>query len=238
VTVILGHRGGRGDGWPPENTIDAFTRAFDEGADGLELDARLCGSGEVVVLHDASLERVTGGAERRRVHQIPRAQLPELAGGARIPTLDEALDASRDRIVNVELKADVPSRMGLARACAAAVARARSVDVVFSSFDPFIVLALRALAPRVPRAMLVGQRTPRLATTLPLAMRRAVVAAHLDDALVTPARVQRLVRAGLRVVAWTVNDASRAQMMARWGVSWIITDTPLAIVRAVRASAN
>ena len=213
MTVILGHRGGRGDGWPPENTIEAFARAFAEGAEGLELDARLGGSGEVVVLHDASLERVTNGAERRRVHQVPRAELPPLAASTRIPTLDEALEASSasDRIVNVELKADVPSRMALVRACAAAVARARSVDVVFSSFDPFIVLALRALAPRVPRAMLVGKRTPRLATTLPLAMRRAVVAAQLDDDLVTAPRVEKLVRAGLRVVAWSRSRAATAR---------------------------
>ncbi|HEY1418228.1 MAG TPA: glycerophosphodiester phosphodiesterase family protein, partial [Myxococcaceae bacterium] len=56
---ILGHRGASSDA--PENTLTAFQLALDQGADGVELDARLCASGEVVVFHDEWLERLTGG---------------------------------------------------------------------------------------------------------------------------------------------------------------------------------
>ncbi len=201
---------------------------------------RLTADGVPVVFHDTTLTRATGGADDRAVHKVAHADLPLLRGGERIPRLDEALEAMRDRLVNVELKADVAptarlgevaQRLRLVRATAVVVKRAARVETVFSSFDPLIVVALAAALPRVPRAILVGTTTPRVATALPLAMRPAVVAAHLDDALLTRARIERLLRAGLRVVAWTVNDPARADALAELGVAWVITDAPGAISR-------
>jgi glycerophosphoryl diester phosphodiesterase len=84
----------------------------------------------------------------------------------------------------------------------------------------------------VPRGILVGERMDRLSTALPLAMRTMVVAAHLQDPLVTTARVVRLARAGLRVCAWTVNDVDRARQLAAYGVEWMITDRPGVLVAA------
>lgn len=234
--LVLGHRGGRGNGWPAENTLEAFQRALDEGADGVELDVRLCASGEAVLLHDRSLARVTNGADTRGVHAVRRDELPQLAGGEKIPDLASALDVCHGRVVNIEVKADVPSRLQLVRVVARELARARSVEVVISSFDPLVVLALAAAAPRVPRAMLVGPRTARLATALPLAMRRAISAAHLEDALVSERRVERLRRADLRVVAWTVNDPARALDVAQMGVRALITDRPGEILSALRGA--
>lgn len=201
---------------------------------------RLTADGVPVVFHDTTLARATRGADDRAVHELAYAELPRLPGGERIPRLSEALDAMRGRIVNVELKADVaptsrlgdvPQRLRLARASGAVTRSAAAVEVVFSSFDPLIVMALAAVLPRVPRAILVGTTTPRLATALPLAMRPAVVAAHLDESLLTRARVERLLRAGLRVAAWTVNDPARAEALSALGVAWIITDAPGVISR-------
>ena len=201
---------------------------------------RLTGDGVPVVFHDTTLARATGGADERAVHKVAYAELPLLRGGERIPRLEDALDALRDRLVNIEIKADVaptsrlgevPQRLRLVRATAAVVKKAQRVETVFSSFDPLIVVALAAVLPRVPRAILVGTTTPRVATALPLAMRPALVAAHLDETLLTRARVERLLRAGLRVAAWTVNDPARADALAALGVAWIITDAPGAISR-------
>jgi glycerophosphoryl diester phosphodiesterase len=206
---------------------------------------RLTIDGEAVVFHDTTLARATGGTDARAIHKIGYADLPRLPGGERIPRLSEVLDAMRGRIVNVEIKADVapmsmlgdvPERLRLVRAAAAAVKKAAPVDVIFSSFDPLSVVALVAALPRVPRAILVGTRTPRAATALPLAMRPAVVAAHLDETLVTAGRVERLTRSGLRVAAWTVNEPTRAAALVALGVSWIITDGPGRVVAALRAS--
>ena len=231
--LVLGHRGGRGPDWPPENTLEAFQRALDEGADGVELDVRLCASGEPVVAHDRTLARITSGSDRRPVLAVRRADLPRLVPGARIPLLDEALDLCHGRTVNVEVKADAPERAALVRAVARALARARAADVVLSSFDPLFVLAFVAVARGVPRGVLVGPRTPRLATALPLAMRRVVSAAHLEDGLATEARLDRLRAAGLRRVVWTVNDGARAATLRGLGIEGLITDRPAEILAAI-----
>jgi glycerophosphoryl diester phosphodiesterase len=237
AVVVLGHRGGRGSGWPAENTLEAFERALAEGADGVELDVRLCGSGDAIVLHDRCLGRVTNGADTRGVHLVRRVDLPRLAGGERIPDLAAALDACKGRVVNVEVKADVPSRLRLVGVVARELGRARPVEVVVSSFDPVVVLAFAVVAPRVPRALLVGPRTAPLATALPLSMRRAIVDAHLDDGLVYARRVERLRAADLRVVTWTVNDPARAKELADMGVGALITDRPKDILTALRGDA-
>ena len=203
---------------------------------------RLTADGVAVVFHDTTLERATHGTDIRAVDEVLCAALPRVEGGLRIPRLVEVLDAMRGHLVNVEIKADVaptsmlgkvPDRLLLVRTAAAAVTEARHDGVVFSSFDPLSVLALVAVAPRVPRAILVGMKTPRAGTALPLALRYAIVAAHLDESLVTAARVERLLRADLRVAAWTVNDPARAARLVQLGVQWIITDAPGLIRRSL-----
>ena len=103
----------------------------------------------------------------------------------------------------------------------------------FSSFDPLVVVALAAVAPRVPRAILVDRTMPGTSTALALAMRPAVVAAHLHHSLLTPLRAARLTRSGLALAAWTVNDADRAKDLVGLGVSWLITDAPGLLVSAL-----
>jgi glycerophosphoryl diester phosphodiesterase len=241
MVAVLGHRGGRGEGWVAENTLDAFSRALEEGAQGVELDVRLCGSGDPVVLHDRTLARVTEGRDARGVHQVRLEDLPRLSsGGEKIPTLSEALDLfGADHVVNVEVKADVPSRREAVRVVANLLNQRRGSgpQIVVSSFDPAVVLGFARAAARIPRAMLIGHRTPRLSTALPRLMRRAagIEAAHLEDGIITKERVDRLRASNLRVVAWTVNDAARAIALREMGVEMIITDHPKAIVDALRS---
>src|SRR5262252_7903099 len=59
--IVVGHRGGRGEGWPQENTLAAFERARREGARAIELDVRTCAGGNAVVFHDVTLSRATDG---------------------------------------------------------------------------------------------------------------------------------------------------------------------------------
>lgn len=185
---------------------------------------RLTADGTPVLVHDPLLK------DGRYVYRSRAGDFPKTTA-----TLDEALDLLAGRIINVELKSDVPSRRALARAAVSSVMRARKSEVVFSSFDPFLVLACAALAPKVARGMLVGKSTPRLATALPIGMRSMIVGAHLQDPLVTVPRVVRLSRAGLRTCAWTVNDVDRARDLAAYGVEWLITDSPGAMVTLFRS---
>jgi len=169
-----------------------------------------------VLLHDPLLK------DGRYVYRVKHAAMADSPA-----TLAEALDLLAGRIVNVELKADVPSRRALARTAVATALRAKKkTEIVFSSFDPFLVLACAALAPQIPRAILLGRRLDRIATALPVAMRATIAAVHLEDPLVTPARVARFRKMGLRTCAWTVNDVARGQGLGEAGVEWLITDRP------------
>ncbi len=190
-----------------------------------------------VCAHDVGLSRVSGGADARRVRFVRYRELPRLAGGERIPTLAEALERLRGRFVNVEVKADdSPSITSLVKSVAMVVAGdAGRSEVLLSSFDPRVVLGLAAVLPRTPRGMLVSERTAALATALPVALRRAVVAAHVQESLLTPVRLATLRRAGLRIVAWTVNEPSRAQALVDGGASILITDRPGEIASAFAA---
>jgi glycerophosphoryl diester phosphodiesterase len=240
---IFGHRGVRAegprlDGVPPENTLAAFEQALREGAEGVELDVRVCATGELVVLHDPTLEHVTAGADTRAAIDLTARELAAipLAHGATIPLLTEVLAFARARglPVNVELKRDVPSRAAVVKAAARLLGSwDPTYPILVSSFDPVMLAGFAWLAPRVPRAILVHPEQWRR-TALLAAHPLRVDAVHLEHTLATPARVARLHAAGKLVNVWTVNDVDEARRLDTAGVDGIITDVP-AILRAAFA---
>jgi glycerophosphoryl diester phosphodiesterase len=235
---VVGHRGGRGDGWPPENTLEAFERARDEGALAIELDVRTSADGVAVVFHDPELSAMTGSRDTREVDRVPLAELRaiDLGGGARIPALADVLVwAVESRIgVNVELKHDVPDRGEVARAAAFAVRVARA-DILFSSFDPLLLALIAGRLPSVPRALLTHSGQSRWLGWLQQGVRPPIVEAlHVQRTQVDPSAMARYARRGLRVGVWTVNDPAEGVAFLRQGASWIITDRPGALREALR----
>lgn len=235
--LVLGHRGARREA--TENTLEAFRIAVDQGAAGVELDVRLDADGELIVLHDRSLERVTAGRDPRDVELLSRAERAQirLDGGQPIPTLREALEwaIAGNHLVNVELKRDVLHRRRLVWRVAKllrAMPAARSL-VLLSSFDPSFVRALAWLLPDVPTAWLVHAKQ-RLLSKAPGFARLGAVGVHPELALATNRRVQRWLAAGALVNVWTVNEASEAVRLADAGVDAIISDVPGEIVSALR----
>jgi glycerophosphoryl diester phosphodiesterase len=234
----VGHRGGRGPGWPAENTLEAFERAREQGAGAIELDVRTSSDGAAVVFHDRDLARMTGSRDRRRVEEValPALRSIDLGGGARIPALGEVLTWARERdvAVNVELKYDVPNRRTAARAAVDAI-RACGADVLVSSFDPILLAMGGVLAPRLPRALITHAEQARWAHVLQaMSARPALQALHLERTQATEAAVRRYARRGLRVGAWTVNDPTEAAALVRGGVRSIITDQPGVVGGAIR----
>ncbi len=242
---VIGHRGAAGAA--TENTLEAFTEAERQGADGVEFDVRPCRGGGLVVLHDADLARVSGGRDRRAAGDLEArafAALP-LAGGERAPLADEAVDwaLARGLLVNVELKGDADRRAGRLRAArlraASVLALARTLArfgysraLLVSSFDPALLAGLRALAPRAQVGLLFQGRRAPWALGPPFAR-----ALHPERSLVTPARVAAAARRGALVCAWTVNEAAEARRLAAAGVDALITDRP-ADVRAALGAAH
>jgi glycerophosphoryl diester phosphodiesterase len=235
--LVVGHRGGRGEGWPPENTLEAFEQARAQGAKAIELDVRTSARGEVVVFHDRTLERMTAGRDIRAVSDVPAPALQHVdIGGARVPLLADVLAWARLKgvAVNVELKHDVPSRLSLARETVR-VAREAGADVLYSSFDPLLLGFVGALDPATPRALLVHAKQPLWARAVQASARPPVFSAlHLERTQTEPRALRRYLHRGLRLGVWTVNELDEAAELARDGARSIITDRPGDVLMALR----
>ncbi len=208
----------------------------------MELDVRLDGSRDVIVLHDRTLGRVTG-REDRDVETVRTSELGavSLAGGERIPLLRDVLHwaVQRDVCVNIELKPDVSRRDWLVRRVAALAHRvpAAPARLILSSLDPGILAKLRRLAPEIPRAWVIAPaqqkywREPLLPGLGGPGL--GPVGAHPHFSLIDEARVAAVHRRGSILNVWTVNGATDARQLAAWGVDGIITDDPSGIVDAL-----
>jgi len=226
---ILGHRGASQQA--PENTLAAFELALREGADGVELDARLCATGEAVVFHDETLERLTGrpGAVRDTPWAVLRTLEVRAAGGrAPIPLLSEVLDRlPRTAWINVELKAERWSETGVAEVAGALLdGGGHAEHVVVSSFHPLCLLRLAVRYPGLRRGLLLDPDEPMAIQTglfLPLLARDAV---HPPVGRFDRVDVERWHRSGREVAAWTVDDPAVADQLREWGVDSCITNRP------------
>lgn len=232
---ILGHRGASLEA--PENTLEAFGLALAQGADGVELDVRLCASGEVVVFHDETLERLVG--RPGRVAQTPWSTLRALevvspGGRARIPLLAEVLEAlPRTAWVNVEMKADSGWHQLAARVARLLLDGQHQSHVVVSSFHPLCLLALAAYGPSLRRGYLLEPDRPAWVAFGPLALWAGRDAVHPANADITQEGVRAWHARGREVAVWTVDEVARAQTLAGWGVDSLITNRPGLVRRAL-----
>jgi len=236
--VIVGHRGGRGEGWPPENTLAAFDRAHGEGAPAVETDARLCAD-EVVLFHDPTLLRMTGH-DARAVAHLPWVELAAMRLGSqkeKVPRLLDLLSwaAQTGTALNIELKHDVPDRLALVRAVVRALRGAR-VPILVSSFDPFQLAVTRALAPAVPCALLTDPGQAYAPLLHRVARPGLVFGLHVERRQARADLIARWKRRGLALGVWTVNEPEEARRLVGDGVDLLITDQPGALVGALTAA--
>ena len=232
---IFGHRGVRGEA--PENTMAAFELARASGADGVELDVRVCRSGELVVCHDADLTRATRGKDTRRVVDLDREELArvDLGGGEPVPLLDDILAWAKVHglRVNVEMKRDVPDRSAVVRATSQALAADALPPILVSSFDPWMLVSLR----RQRRSVLLGylfasdQRWTR--SGWPGDVLRTA-ATHPERTEIDAERCRAWKKRGRIVNVWTVNDVNEGRALAALGVDAVITDVPRKMAEALR----
>lgn len=229
--LVWAHRGASFDA--PENTLAAFALAEKQGADGIELDAQLCQTGEVVVLHDESLGRTTGFAGL--IGETPWSVVRTLDAGARkneryrgerIPLLAETLRGF-SRLVNVEIKCDRADDRGLTAAVVRVIREAHAEErVLLSSFNPLCLLRARLFAPRLPRALLFESEAAWPLRSALSAPALAAVALHPESVLASRERIGRWRRRGYRVAVWTVDDPVEASRLVEWGANGIITNRP------------
>ncbi len=227
--LVFGHRGL--NTVAEENTLGAISAAADQGADGVEIDVRPCGSGELVLAHDPTLKRVSAGRDQRAVATLSLDELSALAStdpSLAIPSLADVLSLCRQRdlALNVEMKRDVPSRPAAVRSVARELADyGRHCALIVSSFDPWMLSAFRVLRPRIPTALLLhrdGQRYRLSHATRVL----GVAAVHVERTFVQRRWVRRWHAQGLRVLVWTVNHPQEVRDLLALGVDGFISDDP------------
>lgn len=219
--LVLAHRGAHDPESPGvrENTVEAFRRAAQVGADGVELDVRQTSDRVLVVHHDATLP------DGRALASTARRDLPEW-----LPDLERALAACAGLgLVNVELKASplepaFDPEFGTARAVADLLAGPHP-PVLVSSFNLAALDVFHTAAPAIPTGWLTTAAfDPERAAADAAA--RGHTAFHPPEAQVTPELIDAVHRLGLRVVAWTVNDGARMAELAAMGVDVLVTDVP------------
>lgn len=215
---LIAHRGCAGQ--YPENTVTAVTAAAPH-VDAVEVDVRPCGTGEPVVFHDETLDRLTDGSGP--VDEVPLARLRELdvcGTDASIPSLAELLSAVSslpiDLPVNVEVKTP-------AVAAASVDVRAEyGVDVIYSSFHDDALRELRRADPDAPLAVLCAQ-DPSAGLDAAAAFDALAIHPSMELALETDV-VGRAHDRGLAANAWTASTAADAERLVDAGVDGIITD--------------
>jgi glycerophosphoryl diester phosphodiesterase len=231
--LVFAHRGASAHA--PENTLAAFELALAHGANGVELDVKLSADGEVVVIHDATIDRTTG--EKGHVSKLTLAALRELDAGSffseefrgeKIPTLAEVFETiGRRTLINVELTNYSTRNDGLANKVCGLVKRFGLEErILFSSFLSSNLKRTRGLLPDVPRGLLaLGGWMGWWARSFGFNFGDyQALHPNLED--VSPRQVARVHRLKRRVLVWTVNTSDDMRRLISWGVDGIFTDEP------------
>ncbi len=209
---IVAHRGDTTSS--PENSIQAFQDAILAGADGIELDVQLTKDQVPVVHHDPVIPDPSGAG----LIPIAGLHLAELRRSRPVPDLAEVVALVRGRCqLHVELKA-----AGALGPVGELLAGQESWCAIHS-FDHRTIAAAARRFPAIPRGILLVSRLIDPVAVLESSLARDLwqQADMIDQALLTAVH-----QAGKRVIAWTVNDESRARDLIRLGVDGICTDRP------------
>ncbi len=222
--LIIAHRGASASA--PGNTLQAYTLAVHQDADGIEIDVRRTADGALVLCHDPTLPDGTVLVETSL--EVIRER------GPHVPTLDEVLLVSGDLLLDIEIK-NVPGEpdhdpeAGVVTEVVRWIAMNRlHRRVMVTSFDPVATEAVRRLDVSVPTGLLVAKGTPLGAFVAPAAavghQGLAPHASLLDaDAVGVVAAAHE---AGMKVAVWTVDDPDRMRTLTAAGVDALITNDP------------
>ena len=167
LPLIIAHRGDVTNA--PENTIRAFQKALELGADGIELDVRLTKDDQLVVFHDRRLERTSNGNGPVNLSTLDEVRALNAGSwfasefaGERPPTLDEVFESlPADFLINVEMKVIMKGMRLIAHKVAEVVRRhGRWDSTLVASFNPIALWELRKIEAKIIRGYIWSRRHP------------------------------------------------------------------------------
>ena len=253
--LIIGHRGA--SAVAPENTLAAFHKAIDAGADGIEFDVRLSRDGVPVIIHDETLRRTALRSER--IVDLTAEEMQKTNAGSwfalarhlstdeyrdqTIPTLQQLLEdfSGNDALLYLELKCATSEIRQIVDATSALLETYSSGDrTIIECFD---LSAIEAMKRRTPSLKTAALFEPTLSNPSSLfsahsLVARAVAAGAdeiaLHHRLANRRAIEAARKAGLRVVVWTIDDPAWITRSKEHGIDCLITNDPARMVASRR----
>lgn len=228
---IWAHRGA--SGYAPENTLQAFELAQNMGANGIELDVQMTQDGQLVVIHDETIDRVSDGSGY--VKDMTLSQLrqfnynktrPEY-GHAQIPLLEEVLTLMKtsDMVINIELKTGIFFYKGIEKRVLELVKRMELNERIwYSSFNHGTLCRLKSEEPEAKTGILYAD-----GLFDPVGYAKRIKASALHPALYNlkcPDLKEKCKREKMPIHAWTVNSKQDMQLCIQSGAQVVITNYP------------
>ena len=238
-TKVIAHRGA--SGYAPENTLEAFLLAIEQGADGIELDVQLSRDGIPVVIHDETIDRVTD--RTGYVKDYTLQELKELTvlkdrfpqySQSKIPTLKEVLEAVKPSgiQVNIELKTGIYWYPDIEKKVAEIVEETGMKEkIIYSSFNHYSVQRIKEIVPDAETAYLYSDVILNVEDyarkTKVDGLHPAVYHVKMADFL------KGYIESGLNVRVWTVNEEADMKALTEAGVTAVITNYPDVAARII-----
>ncbi|MEX2751635.1 MAG: glycerophosphodiester phosphodiesterase [Candidatus Freyarchaeota archaeon] len=221
--LIIAHRGA--SFYEPENTLRAVRRALEFGVDGVEVDVRSTIEGNIVVIHDETVDRTTNGSGRVRDMSLVELRSLDAGKGEKIPILEEVLELVGNKaMLIIELKTG-----GIEERVLSIVEKYDALNrVMFSSFIHGSVKRVKELNSEAKTGVII-RSSPVNPSMLALDARAENICAYYK--YVSWEMVQNVHSHGLNIFAWTVDDANTAENLIMLGVDGIVTNKPHIITR-------
>lgn len=244
--LIVAHRGASAAA--PENTLAAFRRAVEVGAEGIEFDVRLSADGVAAVIHDETLRRVGGRGDA--VSDLTATHLKNIDVGSwfnrkfpaladpeferqTVPTLKETLSFLENfpGRIYIELKCGGKDSAGLTRAVAEQIADSRLFGrIIIKCFELSVIPEMRRLLPGVTTAALFAPRIMNMLRKeryiVDLASEFGADELSLHRSLVSRSLTTKAHAAHMPVTVWTVDSARWVERARALGVAAVVTNDP------------
>lgn len=219
----IGHRGAKAH--VAENTLASFQRALDMGVEGVELDVHVCATGELVVIHDFTVDRTTNG--KGEVSKLSLTELKKLRIEEKhtIPTLREVVNLLGNNLfINIEMKGRHTATPLAAFLEKLVKEEGFSYDnIIVSSFQKEELQAMCEVSPEVHLGVLTQASVSEAWEWAEQFLAKAI---HPHYTLLTESNVKKAQHAGFKIYTWTVNEADDITRVRSYGVDGIITDYP------------
>lgn len=218
----IGHRGAKGH--VSENTLESIKKALQLGVDGIEIDVHRCASGELVVFHDFTLDRMTDTSGEVSKFTLKQLKRVEVKGHCQIPTLSEVMAFVNNKcLLNIELKGqDTPKEASRLIAFYVEKKGWDYSNIIVSSFRTDLLETVYKTNSNIPLGVITDTN---LEEAVAFAKKINAFSIHPDYTMLTHEIVEAL-REQFKVFTWTVNNLKPIKRIKSYEVDGIISDFP------------